>query len=202
MRNAERILDIGAGSGVIALMLAQRSNERAHIDAVEIEQQDAQQALENVEHSPWPHKISIHKTPIQEFFPPQGYDLIISNPPYFVNSFEPPDQRRHQTRHTVSLSFSDLLFSVKRLLKPEGAFNVILPYTEGLHFTDLAAQCGLHCSRKWSFRTRAGKRVERWLMEFTYAATSPENGEVLLYQAGSEWSDGYKQLTRDFYLAI
>lgn len=202
IEHAVHLLDIGAGSGLIALMLAQRTSKEALIDAVEIEDQDAQQAEENVAQSPWPEKIRIHKMAIQDFSSHKQYDVIVSNPPYFSNSHEPPDKRRHQTRHTVLLSFTDLLVSVQRLLKPDGRFNVVLPYTEGLHFITLASNYGLHCSRQWSFRTRAEKPIERWLLEFTTHDTLSETGAVLLYKEKDEWSDSYKALTKDFYLAL
>lgn len=199
--NAKNILDVGTGSGVIALMTAQRTGD-ATIDAVEIETQNAEQARENVLHSPWPTKVAVHNVPIQEFTGGTQYDVIISNPPYFNNSQEPPDERRHQARHTVSLDYVALISCVRRLLKPGGKFNVILPYAEGLQFIDLAAQYKLNCSRKYSFRTRQAKPIERWLLEFTYNQSMTEEGEILLYEKGLVWSDSYVELTRDFYLKV
>jgi tRNA1Val (adenine37-N6)-methyltransferase len=196
----DSILDIGTGSGVIALMLAQRSAPGACIHAVELEQQDAQQAMENVAASPWPQKVKVYNTAIQQFEGEKKYDLILSNPPYFINSQEPPDQRRLQTRHTTALSFSDLLLAVTRLLKPEGSFQVILPYTEGLQFIALALQHALHCTRQWSFRTRQEKPIERWLLEFSTIPTTVDRGEILLYKHDTTWDDSYIAVTRDFYL--
>jgi tRNA1Val (adenine37-N6)-methyltransferase len=199
--NAKTILDIGTGSGVIALMLAQRTPPDALIHAVELEQNDAQQAHENVAHSPWSDKVKIFPSAIQQFAGEARYDLIVSNPPYFINSQEPPDKRRLQTRHTVMLSFAELLGAVTRLLKPDGTFQVILPYTEGLQFIELASQHGLHCTRQWSFRTRANKPIERWLLAFSrIPATDRDTGEVLLYSHNTVWDDSYTNLTRDFYL--
>jgi tRNA1Val (adenine37-N6)-methyltransferase len=201
VENAKTILDIGTGSGVIALMLAQRTPPDARIHAVELEQRDAQQAHENVVSSPWPDKVKIFPAAIQQFTGETLYDLIVSNPPYFINSQEPPDKRRLQTRHTVMLSFTDLLAAVTRLLKPEGTFQVILPYTEGLQFIELASQHGLYCTRQWSFRTRQSKPVERWLLAFALIPTAAINaGEILLYSHDTVWDDSYTNLTRDFYL--
>lgn len=196
---AKSILDIGAGSGVIALMAAQRTDD-TKIDAVEIENQSAQQARENVLNSPWPARVFIHNVSVQEFIANKQYDVIISNPPYFNNSQQPPDRRRHQTRHTVTLDYNTLLSTVHRLLKPDGKFNVILPFSEGLHFINLAVQSGLFCSRKYSFRTRTEKPVERWLLEFSYYELPTEKGEILLYENGLVWSESYSSLTRPFYL--
>lgn len=200
IENAQSILDIGTGSAVIALMLAQRSSPETHIDAVEVEKQDAMQAEENVAASPWPKKIHIHHASIQQFAPEKKYDAIISNPPYFINSQQPPDARRLQARHTISLSFQDLLLAVKRLLHAHGTFSIILPYTEGLHFIELAHSYSLYCSRQWSFKTREEKPVERWLLEFSYTVSLAEKGEIILYDTTNEWSPSYRELTRDFYL--
>lgn len=199
---AKSILDIGTGTGVIALMLAQRSDDNVHIDAVEIELQDAEQAKENILNSPWPHLISIHQVPIQQFSSKVKYDLIVSNPPYFNHSFQPPDKKRLHTRHTVSLDFSELLSCVIRLLHPDGKFNIILPHMEGLEFISLARQKNLFCSRQWSFRPREEKRIERWLLEFQFQSVKIEEGEIIHYSTTGEWTEDYKSLTRDFYIKL
>jgi len=202
VEHANRILDIGTGSGVISLMLAQRSQSQVHIDAVEIEHQDAEQAKENVLNSPWPDRISIHQVPIQQFESEVKYDLIVSNPPYFNNSFQPPDQNRLRTRHTVALDFNALIKSVIRLLKKDGTFNVVLPYTEGLDFITLAEHHQLFCSRLWSFRSRKEKPIERLLLEFRFHSFNKEEGEIVHYEKGDTWTNAYQALTKDFYLKI
>ncbi len=198
--SAKHVLDIGTGSGVIALMLAQRTSPLCTIDAVEIEPIDAQQATDNVLQSPWPNKVRVFNTSIQEFKPPHFYDLIISNPPYFINSEKPPDVRRQQTRHTSLLSFESLLSCVNRLLTPNGKFNIILPYTEGFQFVELARQSKLFCTRQVSFRTRLEKPIERWLLEFSRVESTSERDEILLYENGLMWSAKYHALTQEFYL--
>ncbi len=200
--HAKTILDIGTGTGVIALMLAQRTGNDSHIDAVEIEESAFDQARENLLQSPWPEKISIYHTSIQNFQAGDNYDLIISNPPYFQNSQKPPDSKRLLTRHTDKLSFTDLITSVKRLLTNDGKFNVILPNQEGLIFVDLALNDKLYCTRQWSFRTRRDKPVERWLLEFSLIPHEKEEGEIVLYEHGEKWTDGYKDLTKHFYLKL
>ncbi|MBL7858558.1 MAG: methyltransferase [Cyclobacteriaceae bacterium] len=204
IRHVNTILDIGTGSGVIALMLAQRTSDHVAIDAVEIEAEDAAQARGNVTQSPWPKKVVLHEIAVQDFFPTNQYELIVSNPPYFNNSWQPPDPKRYQTRHTVTLTYTDLLSAVTRLLSPKGRFSLILPFTEGLHFIELALALGLHCSRQWSFRTRKGKPIERWLLEFSPVRMTREENEIVLYEhdRGEEWSAPYKELTRDFYLKL
>jgi tRNA1Val (adenine37-N6)-methyltransferase len=201
-KSSNTILDIGTGTGVIALMMAQRSLKNCTIVAVELEPDAFNQALENVRQSPWPQKIQVHQSAIQDFTTDKKFDLIISNPPYFQNSQKPPDEKRIQTRHTVTLSFQELIHAVVRLLDVNGKFNVILPYQEGLSFIALANQNQLYCTRQWSFRTRKEKPIERWLLEFAFKASPVEKGEVVLYDSGEEWSEDYKSLTRDFYLKL
>jgi tRNA1Val (adenine37-N6)-methyltransferase len=191
LSDADRILDIGTGSGVIALMLAQRSSNLVRIDAVEIEKEDAIQARENILHSPWSERILVHEIPIQKFSSEIKYDLIVSNPPYFNNSFQPPDKKRLHTRHTISLDFTELLSS-----------NVILPLVEGLEFIQLAKIQKLFCSRQWSFRPRKEKRIERWLLEFQFSPTKTEEGQVIHYKETEDWTEEYKELTKDFYLKL
>jgi len=202
VHQAQSILDIGTGNGTIALMLAQRSSDSATIDAVEIEEADALQAEENFQKSPWSSKINLHHGSIQNFSSVKTYDLIVSNPPYFMNSQRPPNERRHQARHTVTLNYDELLNATIRLLKHEGKFNVVLPFTEGLQFIELAKKFQLLCSRQYSFRTRIEKPIERWLLEFSKHQHPMEAGEILLYKNGDEWSDDYVNLTREFYLKL
>jgi tRNA1Val (adenine37-N6)-methyltransferase len=198
--NSKHILDIGTGSGVIALMLAQRTASDVMIDAVEVEKEDAEQAEENVEHSPWPQRIKVHASSIQNYKSDELYDLIVSNPPYFNNSAKPPNEKRIQARHTTTLPYDVLLRHVKQLLKPSGKLAVILPFTEGIEFETLASQEDLFCVRKTAFRTRREKPIERWLMEFSQSKKMLVEHEILLYNDGLEWSDDYLRLTRDFYL--
>jgi tRNA1Val (adenine37-N6)-methyltransferase len=194
------LLDVGTGSGLIALMLAQRSDSGSHIDAVDVGEAEVQQAIDNVTRSPWPEKITLWNTSLQEFSSPGRYDLIVSNPPFFVNSLQPPEIRRSSARHAHSLPFDELLQNVVRLLAPGGRFGVILPYQEALDFTERALLHQLFPSRITSFRARKNKPVERILSEFCFEKKNVESSELVLYEEGSTWSESYKSLTRDFYL--
>jgi tRNA1Val (adenine37-N6)-methyltransferase len=197
-----RILDIGTGTGLIALMLAQRTPTTVFIDAAEIEKADADQATENVQQSPWPSKIKIHHTSIQDFHPGHHYDLIVSNPPFFINSWLPPEKKRAQARHADQLSFDDLLHAVKRLLNPEGKFAVILPFDEAQRFIERAHFGHLYCIRQLAFRSRSQKPIERLLLEFGGTIQPVLREELILHAEGDAWSEAYCQLTRGFYLKI
>lgn len=197
---ARRILDAGTGSGVIALMLAQRTANDVAIDAVEIDSTDAAQATENVNASPWPEKISVHHQPIQEFQPGASYDLVVSNPPYFVNSHLPEEQRRARARHTEHLTFDLLLTTATSLMKKTSRLAVVLPPVEGEQFSTLAAAKGLYVVRRCAFRSRAHKAVERLLIEFAFQQQETVEESLTLYAEGDTWSDDYRALTADFYL--
>lgn len=197
--NATSILDVGTGCGVIALMLAQRSN--ASIDAIEPDKSSSKQASENFKSSPFSDRLRIHQTSIQEF-DHAPYDLIVSNPPFFSKSLLPPAEGRQVARHTEALSFDALLMSVKRLLSPAGRFAVVLPVVEGDDFRARGEKAGLHCTRLMAFYTRHTKPQERWLMEFSFQETTealkPET--LTLYESTDRQTKAYKALTGDFYL--
>ncbi|MDZ7646115.1 MAG: methyltransferase [Cytophagales bacterium] len=110
--------------------MAQRTSTQAIVDAIDIAKGDCEQARENIDESPWPAKVNVHNQPLQEFNA-APYDLIVSNPPYFNNSYKPPQATRIVARHTQTLTHQDLLIHSKRLLKPSGRLNLILPAAEG-----------------------------------------------------------------------
>ena len=200
--NASRILDIGTGTGLIALMLAQRTNPNIKIEAIEIDAYACEDAMENFTTSPWSDRLTLLHQPVQEFNSTEKFDLIVSNPPFFQNSYKPPTEKRVTARHTESLNSQELLDAGTNFLTEKGKLNVILPHTEALQFIELAEKRRLYCTRKWIFRTRPDKPIERLLLEFSKIETKPEEGEILLYNSGEEWSDGYKGLTREFYLKL
>lgn len=198
--DTQNILDIGTGSGVIALVLAQRTQPSVHIESVEIEKDDADQAAENFRNSPWASRMGLHHGSIQDYHPFVEFDLIVTNPPYFNRSLAPPDKKRHQVRHTTSLSYDDLLSAVARLLTKNGRFNLILPFREASLFSEVAFRYGFFCSRRYHFRTRKEKPLERTLMEFTRQPHSVAEGEILLYDKGLLWSSSYRDLITNFYV--
>jgi tRNA1Val (adenine37-N6)-methyltransferase len=199
--SAKHILDIGTGTGLIALMLAQRSAD-SKIEGVEIDAAAIEDAQENFTKSPWAKRLTLHNVPIQGFKTSAKFDLIVSNPPYFIGSYKPPNEQRITARHTESLTFQELIDVSKNLLTADGRLSVVLPVTEGLQFIVLSEANGLYCSRKWTFRTRPDKPVERLLLEFARKQQAREEGEILLYQSGETWSDNYQTLTQEFYLKL
>jgi len=199
--HTNRILDIGTGSGVIALMLAQRSSTETHIDAIDISQEDCKQARENIAESPWPDKIRIENIAFQKF-ESEPFDLIVSNPPFFIGSAKPPAEERIRARHTESLPPDELLLHARRLITPQGKLSLILPVTEAQSFIALAESQGWHCSRLCEFRGRASKPPERLLFELQLEKHNLKKESLLLHEQGEAWTTAYKNLTRDFYLKI
>jgi tRNA1Val (adenine37-N6)-methyltransferase len=201
VEGANKLLDIGTGSGVIALMLAQRTNQEAIIDAVELQDTDAAQATANVMASPWHKKVTVHHTSIQHYRPPVLYDVIVCNPPYFKNSLRPPGIKRTHARHDTGLTLRDLSASVTRLLSPKGSFSLIMPPNEGDSFAHAAMGNHLYLTRLTRFFSRAGKPQERSLMEFRKQPLPLEEDSLILYESGQAWTEKYQNLTADFYLA-
>jgi len=200
---AKRILDIGTGTGLLALMMAQKS-PKALIDAVEIDHQAFLQASENFAASPWMNRLKIYPSPIQKFaqIVPYQYDLIITNPPYFHNSYKAKTTARTQARHSDTLSPDELLSAVRQLLQPEGSFQLILPTTEGLQFQELAKTYGLHCHQLMHFKPKPNKPKKRLLMAFRLHEkdTVLKIEELVGRGANNLHTADYRQLTGDFYL--
>ena len=200
--NAINILDIGTGTGVIALMLAQQST--AVVDAIDIDEGAYQQARENFRISPWFMRMAVEKISLQDFVKtyPNRYDIIVSNPPYFHNASKPLTESRLNARHSGALSFEDLSMGVNQLLKPGGRFYVIFPKQEGLEFMDIAQAKGLFCHRMARVRTIATKDEKRLLMEFRDYPGVLSTEEIIIQNDDHTFSEQYIQLTKPFYFQL
>ena len=196
------ILDIGAGSGLIALILAQRSNGRLPITAVELDAAASGQAGANVAASPWPGTVDIHHGSIADFHPQQRFRLIVANPPYFVHGQAFTDPRRARARHTGSLDFPTLLAAAERLLADGGQFSLVLPYEQGQAFIELAKPLGWYCQRQCRVKTTPRKDYHRLLFTLVREATDCEVEELTIHGPGGGYSDDYIGLTHEFYLKM
>jgi tRNA1Val (adenine37-N6)-methyltransferase len=202
--NPQAILDIGSGTGLIALMLAQRFLARIH--AVEIDKDAATEAVSNAQNSPWHERIEIFHAPFQDFYqnPPfEKYQLIVSNPPFFTNSLQGPFKQRNQARHTHSLPFAALLQGVVRLLDEKGLFWIILPCAEAFTFIASARDKGLYCRHQLKIKPNPQKEAHRLVMAFG-KQQGVETAEEICIESGNrhEYSEQYIALTRDFYLKM
>jgi tRNA1Val (adenine37-N6)-methyltransferase len=201
--NANTILDIGTGTGIIALMLAQRSN--AIIDAIDIDENAFLQANENVGASKWKEHIRVHHISLQQFSQehPDKFDLIVSNPPYFVDSSKASEASRSNARHTDQLPYHHLLNGVLSLLNPQGKFYVILPTKESEQFRDLAEENKLFLTKLTRVITRTDKPEKRWLMRFEFTRKSfSEDSITIEADARHSYTDEYKELTKEYYLGF
>ena len=194
------ILDIGTGTGLITIMLAQRT-KTAMIDAVEVEAVAYKQALGNVNNCNWSNRITTHHTSIQNYHPNKKYDVIVSNPPFFIDSTKASNSERNTARHNDNLSFIDLIDVVTYLLKPEGVFSLILPITASVLFIELAASKNLHLNKKCVIKPNPTKPAKRILMEFSFHKKEIIKDELTIEtETRHQYTREYISLAKDFYL--
>jgi len=201
----KRALDIGTGTGVIALMLAQRHPELA-VDAIDIEPAAAVLALQNFSKSPWESRLMSYGVSVQEFALTTGfsYDLIVSNPPFFTGGTLSSHEHKSKVRHTVKLPHADLLHSVRKLLTSDGHFDVVLPNVEGIRFAEIAEKYQLYIHRLIEINPTPDKPVERLLMRFgkNKVIEKRESAVLLNTPKDKDFTDWYRNLTKDFYLFL
>ena len=199
--HSHRLLDVGTGTGLIALMLAQRCPQ-AYITAIDIDAEAVEQARENTLSSPWKDRVEVLLQDICTFPANQQFDTIVSNPPYFIDSLKCPDDQRNTARHTDTLDAARLLESVARLLTDNGRLSIILPAEQ----TDLLIQTahfqGLYPSRQTAVITRPGLPPKRILMEFQKTKEAFHTDELIIELERHVYSEGYIALTKDFYLKM
>ncbi len=197
------ILDIGTGTGIIALQLAQRSNAET-IDALEIEDNAYEQAVGNFENSDWGDRLFCYHASLQLFTEEiEGtYDLIVSNPPFYNDEFETEDDARNKARFTSSLPFEKLLVSVSKLLSKEGIFSVVIPFKEEQKFIDLASKAHLYPIRVCRVKGRTTSETKRSLLEFSFHNSEIEITELVIEIERHNYTQAYKDLVSDFYLKM
>ena len=224
---ANKLLDIGTGTGLIALMLAQRltqytmqnakctidaeksnlwrENHELKIDAIDIDLSSIEQATENIKNSPFASHITTHHTSLQEHTTTEKYDAIVCNPPYFVASLKCPDANRTQARHTDTLSFDDLLQHSARLLNPEGSLSVILPINEGHQLIELAPKYEFTLTQLVHVHPTPTSEPKRLLMHFIKQSTKNSsilNSKLTIELARHQYTPEYIALTKNFYLKM
>ena len=200
----ESILDVGSGTGLIALMMAQRSDAET-IDAVELDEQAYEQTVENFERSDWGDRLFCYHSSFQEFVQEMAeedeqYDLIISNPPFYTDSFETQDTARNKARFTSSLSFEDLIQGANQLLSSSGRFVTIIPYKEEQRFVDIAEKNQLFPLRVCRVKGTETSEIKRSMLEFTLEEVEWVEEELVIEISRHNYTEKYKELTRDFYL--
>lgn len=201
LHSSSRILDIGTGTGLIALMLAQR-NPEAFITAIDIDMEAVEQAHGNIQSSPWKNRVEVIQQDICTFIPNALFDTIVSNPPYFIDSLKCTDIQRNTARHTDTLDAEHLLSKVAELLTPNGRFSLILPADQTNDLLRLAAIHGLYPSRHTAVITRPGLAPKRILIEFRKKKETLQTNELVIELERHIYSEDYIALTKDFYLKM
>lgn len=200
LENASSILDIGTGTGLLALMAAQR-NPEALIEAVEIDTAAYQQACQNIGLSQWQNRITLYHLSIFDFYPPHRFDCILCNPPFFIHSTPAPDSSRTMARHCGEFTHTDLLCLSRRLLTLQGRLNLILPVTEAEKLIRQAPQYSASLTRITKVKPTPQKAPKRYLLEFSFSpSVSPESKELIIEYSRHNYSPEYQRLTDDFYL--
>jgi tRNA1Val (adenine37-N6)-methyltransferase len=202
----DSILDIGSGTGVIALMMAQR-NEAMTIDAVEVNENAYEQTVENFEQSDWGDRLYCYNASFQEFADEVAeedeiYDLIVSNPPFYTDNFETDNDARNKARFTSSLPFEDLIVGVSKILSKNGMFAVIIPFKEVEQFIKLANNKGLFLNRKCDVRGNPKSEIKRVLMEFSSHQLPIKKEQLVIEIERHQYTEDYINLTKDFYLKM
>ena len=201
--NPFSILDIGTGTGLIALMLAQKSSAQL-IDAIEIDDNAFEQCVENFESSNWNDRLFCYHAGLDEFVDEieEKYDLIISNPPFYSEDVSSGNKQRDIARLTFSLPFEELLEGVSILLSDEGIFNVIIPFKEEEKFIRIAATFNLFPNRITRVKGNLTSEVKRSLLEFSFNEKSFQVLELIIENERHQYTEEYINLTKDFYLKM
>ena len=195
------ILDVGTGTGVISLMLAQRFQE-ARITAVELDEDAAEQATENFLESPFSTRLRVVKLRFQDFSEDQRLDLIVSNPPYFLDHLKSKDTKRNQALHTDALSFKELLEKAVKLLKKDGQIWIILPPRQMSDFYQKAGILGLYPKKSIWIRDMPQKPIIREIVGFSFENEAPLQMEIHLKNTDGSFSDAYSSLIAGFLLGF
>ena len=199
------ILDIGTGTGVIALMLAQRSDAPT-IDALELDENAYEQAVENFENSPWGDRLFCYHAHLYEFALEidDTYDVIVVNPPFFEEDYKTPEASRNQARFEDAMPFDLLVGAVAKLLAPEGRFNIIIPYKREDDFISLSAKANLYPTHITRVRGNAKANLKRSMLRFAFNPPSeaPVIDELIIEHSRHQYTDTYISLVQDFYLKM
>ena len=197
------ILDIGSGTGILALIMAQRSTAEL-IDALEIDADAYEQCVRNFETSDWGDRLFCYHASLKEFVDKieDTYDLIISNPPFYKDNFKSKNEVRNKARFEDALPFKELLTSASKLLSVTGQLNVIIPFSEEINFISLAKNVNLYPIRILRVRGLEESPVKRSLISFTFQENKIEVSELTIEITRHHYTQEYINLTKDFYLKL
>ncbi|MCF8234372.1 MAG: methyltransferase [Bacteroidales bacterium] len=195
------MLEIGTGCGLISLMMAQRF-QHLQIEAIDIDPESCNQAVENVRRSKWENRIEIRQQSLQQLAreSEKQYELILSNPPFFENSLKPANPRYHLSKHSKQLTHAELLAGIEKLLKKEGAFWVILPANTSKRFRETAFIHNLFITKSIRVFPKSNKAFNRIILKIQKTALPETASELLIHNSDNTYTEEYMALTADFYL--
>jgi len=198
------ILDVGTGTGVIGLMLAQRFVS-SEIEAIEIDQNAYEQAVENFENSSWADRLFCYHASFQEYFQEvddQLYDLIISNPPYFSPTQKSDNNARNTARFEDALPFEHLFYGASKLLSDQGSFAIVIPFAKEALVIEIAQQMHLHPSRITRVKGNLESDIKRSLLQFGFGQADVQMSELVIEVSRHNYTQEYRDLVKDFYLKM
>lgn len=195
------ILDIGTGTGILAIMAAQK-NHKAQITAIEVDTDASKQAQENVARTPWANRIKVENQDIRYYKCTNKYDIIISNPPFFENSLKSPDSKRQIARHTDNLSFTQIAECAKTMLSENGTMHIILPSKSENSFNDAAINKSLYLTKKTNIITKEGLEPKRVILSYKHSPKHYSENKFVVRGMDGEYTEQYKLTTKDFYLKL
>lgn len=197
------VLDIGAGTGILSLILAQRSSAE-QIDAIEIDENAYEQCVENFENSDWSDRLFCFHAGLDEFMeePEDLYDLIISNPPFYTEDYKTENEQRDLARFADALPFEDLVEAAHLLLSENGIFAVIIPFKEEAKFIALAKDFDLFPFKITRVKGTPTTEIKRSLLAFSFVQKEIEETELVIETARHQYTEDYVTLTKDFYLKM
>nr|WP_321227185.1 methyltransferase [uncultured Psychroserpens sp.] len=201
--NPFSVLDIGSGTGVLSLMLAQRCDAQV-IEALEIDDNAYEQCVDNFEQSPWNDRLFCYHASLEEFAEEieDKYDLIICNPPFYSENYKTESTQRDLARFQDAMPFEHLLESVATLLSEEGIFSVVIPFSEEKKFITLASQVSLFPKQILHVRGNPSAEIKRSLIEFSFVQKNLEIKELIIETARHHYTEDYINLTANFYLKM
>ena len=197
------VLDIGAGTGILSLMLAQRSYAE-QIDAIEIDENAYEQCVDNFENSLWGDRLFCFHAGLDEFMdePEEEYDLIVSNPPFYSEDYKTESEQRDLARFQDAMPFEDLIEAAQLLLSENGIFAVIIPFKEELRFIALAKDFNLHPFKITHVKGTPATEIKRSLLAFSFTEKETETTELIIETARHQYTEDYIALTKEFYLKM
>lgn len=198
LNGAKKILDVGAGTGLLSLMLAQKSE--SHIDSIELDPESASQALENVTNSSWSARIHVLEGNVLHYPLASDYDFIICNPPFFASDLRSPSDKKNKSKHDETFTLDDLIFVIEKHLKPTGKFSVLLPWHRSGHFEKLASDNGFYLLEKLTVRQTPPHQPFRSICLFGFQ--KPEmivSKELNIKNEPGKYTNEFSDLMSDYY---